>query len=478
MVTQQHGRLRRVLFVQYVFYPLFNVAVKQAAKLCKFLPEFGWEPVILTKDWRRAHAPEDGFFGGHDEPDRIARDIGYEPRVEYAPYRTRDNALLRAHAWLRRRTDTGAGIGPVGALVRRALSAGYAMYGRYPDEYVGWVAPATHAGVRAASAHGVHAILSSCPPTTGHLVGSAIARRTGLPWVALFGDLFGFYVGTGDLYTTAWRRRVASGLNRRWMMPATRVAAVSPAMVAYLERTYAVPGDVVVVGFDPDESRAGGPSGPRPRLRIVYTGSIYPGDQRPEILFDALDALLARRPDADTALEVVFVGTRCEAELRAMLAGRAAARVCDVRDRVSPDEAIALQASADVLLILNLTNVTAANGTLSYPSKVFEYLNARRPILALPMDRGGWVTRVLADTRSGVSLSTADAAAAQLERWLDEWGATGGVAFAGDGAAIERFSYRTQTATLARLLDDAVAVRQPARRRPIRALRTAWGEAR
>jgi hypothetical protein len=55
--------LRRVLFVQYLYYPRFNVAVKQTAKLCKYLPMFGWEPVILTKDWATEYAPEDAALG-------------------------------------------------------------------------------------------------------------------------------------------------------------------------------------------------------------------------------------------------------------------------------------------------------------------------------------------------------------------------------------------------------------------------------
>jgi len=246
------GGLRRVLFVQYLYYPLYNVAVKHTAKLCKYMPAHGWEPVILTKNWATESAPEDTAFGGHYEPDRVAADIGFEPTVVHAPYQSRENALLRAHVRLRDRTARGDMAGMPHTVARKVLSAGYSAFGHYPDEYVGWVEPAMRYGARAVQQLGIDAILSSCPPTTGHLVGSGIARRTGLPWVALFGDLFGFYVGEGDLYTTPWRRRVARILNARWMRPATRVAAVSPAMVDYLERTYDVPGEVVVVGFDPD----------------------------------------------------------------------------------------------------------------------------------------------------------------------------------------------------------------------------------
>jgi hypothetical protein len=358
---------------------------------------------------------------------------------------------------LREDTDHGRHVGLLGSATRKLLSAGYSAYGHYPDEYVGWVQPATDVGVRAVTELGAHAILSSCPPTTAHLVGSAIARRSGAPWVALFGDLFGFYVGDGDLYTTPWRRFVARALNRRWMQPASRVAAVSPAMVDYLRRTYGVPGDVVVVGFDPDEKPARRRDAPV--FRLVYTGSLYPGDQRHDLLFDALDVLIERRPELTRRLEVELVGTRRDAELRALLSGRPAASVCRITPHIDPDEAIALQHSADALLVFNLTNRTTVHGTLSYPSKIFEYLNARRPILAIPEDPGGWVTRVLHETDGGASCSSPPDVAAQLERWLDEWVATGSLQFRGNAEAIGRFSYEAQAGKLARLLDEATAER-------------------
>ena len=145
-----------------------------------------------------------------------------------------------------------------------------------------------------------------------------------------------------------------------------------------------------------------------------------------------------------------------------MLAGRRAEPMCKVLPRVGPDEAIALQHDADALLILNLTNAATVNGTLSYPSKIFEYLQARRPILAIPRDPGGWVTDLIDSTKSGVSLASIDEIATQLELWLDEWGARGGIAFRGDVHAIERFSCDAQAAKLCALLDDAARVRATA----------------
>ncbi len=462
--ARRDSALRRVLVVQYAWYPAFNVAVKLAAKQCKYLREQGWEPTVLTRRWTAEGIREDEVQRLSWEPGRESLDVGGEIGVVRTEYARRDNAVLRAHQRLMRIAERGGVAAAASALPRKALSAALPAFGEYPDRYVGWVREAVTAGERAVRERGIEAVLSGCPPQSAHLVGSGIARRAGIPWLAQFGDLYGFWVGPGDWHGTPWRRTLARVSNARWMREATRVATVSPAMLAYLERSYGSRGEVVVVGFDPDEW----PETPAPpvrgsRLRLLHAGSVYPGDQRPELLFDALDALLEADPGAEGDLEVTLVGSGCEDRLHAMLAGRPAARVCRVLPRVAPDEALALQRSAHALLLLNLTTPAAAGGTLSYPSKVFEYCRAERPVLAIPADPGGFVDEILARTGAGASVRDAAAAAATLRAWVDEWRRAGNLSWRGRRDVIDSFSYRAQAARLARLLDQAVAERRGAR---------------
>jgi hypothetical protein len=126
---------------------------------------------------------------------------------------------------------------------------------------------------------------------------------------------------------------------------------------------------------------------------------------------------------------------------------------------VPPFEALRLQREADALVLLNCTNPSPDEGTLSYPAKAFEYLNAARPILALPRDPGGWGDRLLETTRAGTTASSADAAAAVLAQWLAEWERTGSIAYCGDREEIERYSQPRQAVALGRLLDRAVEMK-------------------
>src|SRR5689334_21613035 len=79
-------------------------------------------------------------------------------------------------------------------LIRRALSLFSPTFGDFPDGFRGWVESAVRSGLAIVAREPVDAICSLCPPATAHVVASEIARRTGLPWVSQFDDLFSFHL--------------------------------------------------------------------------------------------------------------------------------------------------------------------------------------------------------------------------------------------------------------------------------------------
>jgi len=471
--------VRNVLLVSYTFPPQYDVSARRAAKLCKYLPAAGWRPIVLTKDWAHDVADEDRrTYAMVSYPEALRELAGVT--IVRAPYRSHDNAMRRLHERLggvyghgpRETADagdvssdaasTGASRTAVRrprswtprALARRTLSLAAPRFGDFPDAFRGWIDGAVQVGIDAIRLHSIDAIVSLCPPASAHVVASEIARQTGVPWVAQFDDLYSFHL---ERQRPAWRR-YSDRRHRGWMREATLAGAITPAMLAYVTRTYGLDGEVVMVGFDPDESPQVEPA-MRDRMRIAYTGSVYPGDQRPEIFFEALDRVLQTYADTTLPIEVVFAGTGREEALETMLAPfPTAARACVFVDRLAPRDALRLQRNADALLLLNCTAPSADEGTLSFPAKSFEYLDAARPILAIPNDPGGWGDRLIETTRSGVTAGSAAAAAGVIRAWLDEWQATGTLAYAGKREDIVRYSQPRQAATLGRLLDRAVAM--------------------
>jgi len=237
------------------------------------------------------------------------------------------------------------------------------------------------------------------------------------------------------------------------MRQSTAASAITPAMLEYVRRTYGVDGDVVMVGFDPDESPPVAPERGH-RLRLVYTGSVYLDDHRPELLFEALERVLSSRPEAERRIEVVFAGTRQDETLKERVTPfPLAAAACVFIERLSPEGAVRLQREAHGLVLFNYTSPSSRDGTLSFPAKSFEYLHAGRPILAVPKDPGGWGDALLASTRAGVTAATASEAAGVLDQWLRAWRTHGTLPYHGVASEIARYAQPAQAAVLARLLD-------------------------
>jgi hypothetical protein len=453
-----------VLLVSYTFPPQYDVSARRAAKLCKYLPAEGWRPVVLTRDWTTGITAEDrAAYAITSHPAALGELHGVT--IVRTSYRARDHVLRRAHERL-----GGAYAGRSGpqsdagrrmperwtprALARRGLSLIAPTFGDFPDAFRGWVDEAVRVGVEVVRRESIDAICSICPPATAHVVASELARRTGLPWIAQFDDLFSFRLERER--RAAWRWYGARA-HRRWMRGAAAVGAITPGMLDYLRRTYRLDGDVVMVGFDPADSPVV-ERRRRDRMQIVYTGSVYLDDQRPELLFDAVERVLSARPPGERCVELVFAGTRHDAELRARVAAfPAAARACTFVERLTPEATLALQREADALVLFNYTAAVPEGGTLSFPAKAFEYLAARRPILALPRDPGGWGDELLRSTGAGVAVDSAADAAAVLDGWLQAWQAGGDVPYSGDAAAIARYGQPRQAAILDGLLNQAVA---------------------
>ena len=451
----------RVLVVTYQWLPLFNAGVKHVATLCRYLPSTGWEPHILTKDWSAGPAPEDAWLGMSDQP------IDASPALKHAatlpvirtPYALRDNRWLRRAAKLELEAAEASRLGP-SAIELRALKAVSPFYGHYPDMHRGWVEPAVSAGVIAVRQYGIGAVLSVCPPASAHLVGGEIARRAGIAWVTMFADLSVFYQGPGDGRSRTDRLKHGK-LNRRALEGASRAASTSPNMSDYVRDTYAINGEVVVVPYDPEERRVPPHRAPDAPLRVVHTGSIRPDVDRPDVLFDALDQLLASGSlDAD-AVRVDLVGSRCEPALAEQLRDRACASMVNLIDTVPPSEAVRMHREADVLLVFGRRDavVQATGVVLHYPARIFEYLNALRPTIAIAADSSSFVGRLLSETNGGQTAEDAPSLAAVLLDYITELRTRGRVAFRGDESAIARYSAQEQARRLASLLDAASAER-------------------
>jgi hypothetical protein len=198
---------------------------------------------------------------------------------------------------------------------------------------------------------------------------------------------------------------------------AAAFVTVSRPLCENLVRKYNKPTAVILNGFDPEDY----PSIPSDTasgnfLTLVYTGRIYNGKRDPSPLFRALSAL---GPIA-AKVRVHFYGPDLGI-IRDLACRFGVDDIVTTTNSVPYNESLRAQISADVLLLL-LWNDPRERGV--FTAKLFEYLGARRPILAI-----GPIDNVASELirRRGAGFVSGDPAsiAAQLDEWLKQKADTG-----------------------------------------------------
>jgi glycosyltransferase involved in cell wall biosynthesis len=315
----------------------------------------------------------------------------------------------------------------------------------YPDPQKGWRLPAVKEGGRYVKEEPVDAIIStSC--YSSHIVAGELKRKRGIPWVADFQDLW-----TQNHYYpySRLRRAIERRLELRTLARADALviaAGHSAQRMSELHKGKAV--HTITNAFDSAEVNDP-PAALTRKFTITYTGNIYAGRQSPEPLFMALRDLLAEGAIDAASFEVRFYGAEMgwiekQAE-RHGLGG-----VVRQYGIVPREVALERQRESQLLLMLKW-NDPAERGI--YSSKIFEYLAAGRPVLAV----GGYqdvVSELLAETGAGVDAPTPEDAKRLLRGLFEEYRRTGQVRYSGDRVEVNRYTWREVARRYAEILES------------------------
>jgi glycosyltransferase involved in cell wall biosynthesis len=431
----------RVLIVSFYFPPAGGGGVQRVLKLCRHLPELGIDVDVLAPDDPKWSAVDPG----------LAAEIPPATTVHRARYRGPSHAQTPAA-----RSAAARGAGAIG--VRAALLGRRLLL---PDPEIAWFPDAVRGGARAVREREIDVVLSTSPPNSVHLVGAAIARRTGVPHVADFRD--SWLANPHRRYerrSVRAKRAVEGRIARRALRRVCAVSAVTPS-IAEEAAALAPPGTAVQVvanGCDFDELE-GFAYQRGDRMRIVHAGSFF-GQRSPRSFLSALAGLLRSRPELQGRVEAVFLGELRPPD-REWALGLGLGDALALEGFRPHAEALAAMRAADALLLL--VPRAGGRGLTVVSGKVYEYLAAERPIVALVPPEGD-AAALLRETGSAWIADPDDEAAigAALGEAVRAWEADS----LGDRRLTsewrERLDRRTRARELAELLRGVVRRHSPA----------------
>jgi glycosyltransferase involved in cell wall biosynthesis len=445
--------VRRVLFVTYYFPPVGGAGVQRSVKFVRYLPEHGYEPVVLTGPGATTDrwTPADESLGDEVPP---STDVIRVP----GPVPARSSGIRgRAERWLRLRTGFA-----------RWWQAGIASRGR--------------------EAGHVDLLYVSMSPFESAPAVAALAHDLGRPWIADLRDPWA--LDEMIVYPTPLHRRLELARMEQLLSSAASVVVNTPEAAQALVRELPSvdPSRVSAIPNGYDAADFAGPAlaSRDPAFRIVHAGYLHTelgyaqnrtgrlrrvlGGGEVHIdhlarshvfLLRALDRLLDARPELAGSVELHLAGVLSPADRAAIDAEFRRPEIVKTPGYLTHTETIALLRSAD-LLFLPMHGLPLGRRARIVPGKTYEYLAAQRPILAAVPDGDA---RDLLE-RAGALLcrpTDVDGLTAALSEQLDSFASAVRPAV-GPRDFLERFERRNLTRELAAVFDEAVS--RGASRRP------------
>jgi len=383
--------MKKVLIITYYWPPSGGAGVQRWLKFAKYLPEFGWQPVVLTVD------PEFASYPQRDES--LSSEVGSDCLV----YKTKSFELYNLYKLISRKKEV-----PYGGFANESKESLFQKVSKFlrgnfllPDPRKGWNKYALKKAIELIKEFKIDTIVTTSPPHSTQLIGLALKKRfKTIRWIADLRDPWTDIYYYNQFKHTAIAREIDRNYERQVVENADLLISVSEDVKRIFadksarpiaEKTVVIPN-----GFDSEDFQVGQFT-PEIKKVITYTGTISEA-------YDVdclLAALLELSGEWSQKLLIRFVG-----KVPSTIASRFRETGFEVElvGYVDHQKSIEYLFRSDLLLLV-IPKVANNRGILT--GKFFEYLAAQKPVLAIgPVD--GDLARIIAETGCGEMFDYAD----------------------------------------------------------------------
>ncbi|HLW15533.1 MAG TPA: hypothetical protein VKX30_08565 [Flavobacteriaceae bacterium] len=374
---------KKVLLVTYYWPPAGGPGVQRWLKFVSYLPQFGIEPIV--------YIPENPEYPILDE--NLANQVPSGVTIIKQPIR--EPASFAKKLFGEKTKQLQSGILPT---KKASLATRLMLYVRanyfIPDARVGWVKPSVAFLKDYCEKNHIDTLITTGPPHSLHLIGMQLQKEAGVKWLADFRDPWTtiHYFAQLPLSKSAFKKH--KELEKKVLTAADIITVTSKPTQAEFEKLTHTPIHVVTNGYD--EHQLPKESIPlNTKFSIAHIGSLL-SDRNPKQLWKALADLLLAYPSLKNDLQITLAGVLSE-EALVSIAEAGLEKYVSNYGYVSHGEAIRLQHASQILLLLEMDKEETK---VILPGKLFEYMAAKRPILALGPE-GGAIASILEETNAG-----------------------------------------------------------------------------
>lgn len=374
--------MKKVLIITYYWPPSGGAGVQRWLKFSKYLPEFGWKPIIYTPENPEAPADDNSLMRD------IRAEVEVIKRPIWEPY-----SFYKKILGLKKTEKINAGF--LSESKKNKLLERIATWLRgnlfIPDARKFWIKPSIKYLSKYLINNPVDAIVTTGPPHSMHLIGLGLKKKTNLPWIADFRDPWTQIDFYQDLNLTKWADKKHHYLEKTVLKSADKVIGVSKNNADHISSLGVKNVSVITNGFDEEDFREEVLPDPD-CFSIVHIGAMNK-DRNHEIFWRGIVQLVDENAFGGINWEIKLIGKYDVSVVEDI-------QRFDLENKVKLEkyrphkEIIKLEKKATILY-LPINNTPNAEGILT--GKLFEYLGAGRPILAIgPTD--GELAKILNET--------------------------------------------------------------------------------
>ena len=376
--------MKKVLFITYYWPPAGGAGVQRALKFAKYLPQFGWQPIILTVENPDSPVVDETLLKDIPENCKVYKTNALEPFSLYKKLTGKDNSYKIPSDVLNKSKNL-------------SLSERISKWIRFnifiPDAKIGWKYFALKEGKKIVKKENIDVVFSTAPPPTVALIGKSIAKACNLKWIADFRDPWMEIVHYQNIKRSAVTKFIDGRLERSVLKNADLLVTISDDIVNLFrskvgERKYSViPNGFDETDFEPIKTEKNN------TFTIAYTGVITK-TRVPKTFLRALNKLV--NSDSYKKIKFVIAGSTCP-EFKEEVNNNNLNTIVSEKGFLPHHESTKILQTSDTLLLV-IDDVPNNKGFLT--GKIFEYLGSKVPIFAIGPTQGD-ANKILTATDSG-----------------------------------------------------------------------------
>ena len=375
----------KVLIVTYYWPPAGGPGVQRWLKFVKYFRDFNIEPIVYTV--------KNPNYPIIDES--LKKDIPSSVMVLYHPIWEPNNFLS---LFGKKKKESAGFLNPNPSFFGKLMQ--YIRANCFiPDARKYWVNPSVNYLEGYLKKYKVDVVITTGPPHSLHLIGLKLKEKLSIKWIADFRDPWTEIDYFHQLPLTAKAIKKHHYLENEVLKKADAILVVGNEMNIKYSK---ISNNVITVTNGYDGDIVDNQTDLDLKFTLTHIG-LMNADRNPSMLWEVLKELVKENQDFSNDFRLKLIG-KVDACVVREITKTKLSKYVRIIDYMSHNQVIEYQRRSQVLLLI-VNNVPSAKGIIT--GKIYEYLMAKRPILAIAPSSGD-LKDIINSTHSGVVVDFED----------------------------------------------------------------------